>query len=129
MRPPSAALTIASHAAVARSCESESAIITNGSVDNLGLSVGKDAYAIIKASSVIISTDVQEFKISARNKLKGKIVKLAKGAVNTELNVEFSGGSTISAVITDESAINMGLKEGDMVCAMFKASSVILGVD
>lgn len=105
------------------------AMITNESVDNLGLREGTEAYAIIKASSVIISTDVQEFKISARNKLKGKIVKLAKGAVNTELNVEFSGGSTISAVITNESAINMELKEGDMVCAMFKASSVILGVD
>jgi len=104
------------------------AIITNESVDNLALQEGKEAYAIIKASSVIISADVREFKVSTRNKLHGKIVKLTPGAVNTELNVEFSGGNTISSVITNESAKSLELKEGDEVCAIFKASSVILGV-
>lgn len=104
------------------------AIITNESVDNLALQEGKEAYAIIKASSVIISADVREFKVSTRNKLHGKIVSLTPGAVNTELNVEFSGGNTISSVITNESAKSLELKEGDEVCAIFKASSVILGV-
>lgn len=104
------------------------AMITNESVDNLGLKVGKDAYAIIKSSSVIISSGVQEIKLSARNKLCGKIIKMTPGAVNTELNVEFNGGSTISAMITNESARSMELAEGTQVCALFKASSVILGV-
>jgi molybdate transport system regulatory protein len=105
------------------------AMVTNESVDTLGLREGKEAYAIIKASSVIVSTDTQRLKISARNKLNGKIIKMETGAVNTELNLELSGGNTICAVITNESAKDMELKEGDMVCAMFKASSVILGVD
>ncbi len=105
------------------------AMVTNESVDTLGLREGKEAYAIIKASSVIISTDTDGVKISARNKLNGKIIKMETGAVNSELNLELSGGNTISAVITNESARDMELKEGDMVCAMFKASSVILGVD
>ncbi len=105
------------------------AIVTNESVEALGLREGKEAYAIIKASSVIISTDSEGVKISARNKLKGKIIKKDTGAVNTELNLEFSGGNTISAIVTNESAKEMELKVGDMACAMFKASSVILGVD
>jgi molybdate transport system regulatory protein len=104
------------------------AIITNESVEDLGLQEGTDAYAIIKASSVIVSTDVQNFKVSARNKLCGKIVNLRKGAVNSELSVEFAGGNTISSIITNESAVSLGLKEGVQVCTLFKASSVILGV-
>lgn len=32
-------------------------IITNGSVDSLGLKEGKEAYAVIKASSVMVAVD------------------------------------------------------------------------
>jgi molybdate transport system regulatory protein len=104
------------------------AIITNGSIDNLGLAVGKDAYAIIKASSIMIGTDLHDAKISARNIMCGKISKIIEGPVSTDVEVEIGGGNTVSAVITHESAKNLGLKEGGHACAIFKASSVILGV-
>jgi molybdate transport system regulatory protein len=39
-----------------------------------------------------------------------------------------SGRNIISAVITNQCAKSLELKEGDEICAMFKASSVILGV-
>ncbi len=32
-------------------------IITNASIDSLGLKEGKDAYAVIKASSVMVAVD------------------------------------------------------------------------
>jgi molybdate transport system regulatory protein len=104
------------------------AMITNESVASLGLIEGSDAYAIVKAGSVIIGAGQDEFNVSVRNKLPGKIVDLTQGAVNTEVNVEVSGRNTISAVITNECAESLGLEVGDQVCAMFKASSVILGV-
>jgi molybdate transport system regulatory protein len=103
-------------------------VITNESVETLGLQEGKDAYAIIKASSVLIGTDINTNKISTRNILRGRIVKLMPGAVNTEFNLEFSGGNTISAVVTNESANNLALREGSQACAIFKASDVILGI-
>lgn len=104
------------------------AVITNGSVDSLGLATGKEAYAIIKASSIIIGTDLHDAKVSARNIMCGAIAKIVEGPVSTEVDVEIGAGNTVSAVITHESAKTLGLKQGGHACALFKASSVILGV-
>jgi len=104
------------------------AIVTNNSVDNLGLTPGKDAYAIVKASSIIIGTDLHDAKLSARNIMCGTIIKVIEGPVNTEVDVEIGAGNTISAIITHESSKKLGLKEGGHACAIFKASTVILGV-
>jgi molybdate transport system regulatory protein len=104
------------------------AVVTNGSIDNLGLKVGVSAFAIIKASSVIIGSDLHGTKVSARNVMCGTVVKIIEGPVSTEVDVEIGGGNTVSAVITHESAKNLGLVVGGHACTMFKASSVILGV-
>jgi len=104
------------------------AVVTNGAIDNLGLTVGVEAYAIIKASSVIIGTDLHDAKVSARNIFCGTIAKIIEGPVNTEVDVEIGGGNTVSAVITHDSAARLELKVGGHACAMFKASSVIIGV-
>ena len=103
-------------------------IITNGSVDNLGLKEGVNAYAIIKASSIIIGQDLHDAKISTRNIMCGTISKLIEGPVSTEVDVEIGGGNVISAVITHGSSEKLALKEGGHACTAFKASSVILGV-
>jgi molybdate transport system regulatory protein len=104
------------------------AVVTNGAIDNLGLTTGAEAYAIIKASSVIIGTDLHDAKISARNVFCGTIAKIIEGPVNTEVDVEIGGGNTISAVITHDSSARLELKVGGHACALFKASSVIIGV-
>jgi molybdate transport system regulatory protein len=105
------------------------AVVTNGAIDNLGLKAGSEAYAIIKASSVIIGTDLHDAKVSARNIFCGTIAKIIEGPVNTEVDVEIGGGNTVSAVITHDSAIRLELKVGGHACALFKASSVIIGVN
>jgi|AMWB02.1.fsa_nt_gi molybdate transport system regulatory protein len=104
------------------------AIITNDSVQSLGLSEGVDAYAIVKAGSVIIGEGEDKPRVSIRNKLPGRIVSLSRGTVNTEIDVELAGDNRICAVITNECARDLDLAEGSQVWAMFKASSVILGV-
>jgi molybdate transport system regulatory protein len=105
------------------------ATITIGSVESLGLSVGKEATAIVKASTVIIGTDLHNAKVSARNVMCGKIVKIIEGPVNAEVDVEIGADNTMTAVITRESAKRLELKEGGHACTMFKASSVIIGVN
>jgi molybdate transport system regulatory protein len=104
------------------------AVVTNGAIGNLGLRTGSEAYAIIKASSVIIGTDLHDAKVSARNVFCGTIATIIEGPVNTEVDVEIGGGNIISAVITHGSSTRLGLKVGGHACALFKASSVIIGV-
>ena len=68
-------------------------------------------------------------KLSARNNLKGKIIKLNRGAVNTEVTIELPGKDQIVSIITNASADSLGLAEGRDAYAVIKASSVIVGID
>jgi len=104
------------------------AVVTNGAISNLGLKVGSETYAIIKASSVIIGTDLHDARVSARNVFCGTIATIIEGPVNTEVDVEIGGGNLISAVITHGSSTRLGLIVGGHACVLFKASSVIIGV-
>ena len=104
------------------------AVITNGAVDSLGLKEGMAASAIIKASSVIVGTDLHDAKVSARNIMCGTVARVVDGPVSAEVDIEIGGGNTVSAVITHESAKNLGLKAGGHACALIKASNVIIGI-
>lgn len=66
-------------------------------------------------------------QISARNQLKGKVVSMTPGAVNTEVVVELGDGQQIVSIITKSSAERMDIKVGDEIAALVKASSVMLG--
>ena len=68
-------------------------------------------------------------KISARNILKGKVVKFTKGAVNAEVVIELAGGAQVTSIITLESATSLALAKGKEVYAIVKASDVMVGVD
>lgn len=104
------------------------AIVTEGSVKSLGLSVGKEAVAYVKAPWVMLLAGAENVRFSARNQLAGKVSVLHKGAVNTEVGVQLAGGTTVFAVVTNEAVLELGLKEGADACALIKASHVILGV-
>lgn len=104
------------------------AVVTNESVDNLGLAPGVEAYALIKAPWVIVMAADGPLRTSARNTLCGIIVRCHEGVVNCEVVIELESGKTIAAVMTKESLENLGLKEGARACALIKASHIILAV-
>ncbi len=68
-------------------------------------------------------------KISARNVLKGKVKKVTRGAVNSEVLLELTGGATVVSVITNSSVDQLGLVEGKEAYAVIKASNVMVAVD
>ena len=103
------------------------AIVTRESTQNLGLAPGREAYALVKASSVLLAVDVAHAKVSTRNRLEGTVSRLEPGAVNSEVVVDLPAGGTIAAIVTKESASALGLAVGKPVTALFKASSVIVG--
>jgi molybdate transport system regulatory protein len=105
------------------------AIITHGSAASLGLTQGKAAFALVKASSVIVMVDVTSDQVSARNCIAGTVSAVTKGAVNAEVTIAAPGGAQIAAIITNESVDRLGLASGKPATAIFKASSVIVGVD
>lgn len=104
------------------------AIVTHESSTELGLKVGAEALALIKSSSVIIVTDDEGARFSARNRLAGSISRVHHGAVNTEVVLDLPGGASLAAIVTNESSTSLALTEGKTATAIFKASSVIVGV-
>lgn len=100
-------------------------IITKASAENLALQMGKEVCALIKASSVLLTTD-RNCKLSARNQLWGKVTEIHEGGVNDEVTVTLPSGRTVTAVVTRESVTALGIREGEEACAFFKSSSVIL---
>jgi molybdate transport system regulatory protein len=103
------------------------AIVTRESTESLGLTIGSQAFALVKASSIIIASDLEGSRLSARNQLYGTVMSITPGAVNTEVVLDIEGGGSIAAIITNTSAGSLELKAGAPAIAIFKASSVILG--
>ncbi|MNN47732.1 Molybdenum-pterin-binding protein MopA [compost metagenome] len=103
------------------------ATITHESVETLGLAPGAEAFALVKASSVLIGLPDPCMRLSARNQLPGMVARVVPGAVNAEIVLDLDGGGTVAAIITNGSLADLGLKEGTRALAIFKASSVILG--
>lgn len=104
------------------------AIVTEGSVQALGLAVGQPAIAYVKAPWVMLLAGEGGVRFSARNQLAGMVDSLHKGAVNSDVAIRLAGGSLVHAVITNEAVLELGLKPGVAACALIKASHVVLGV-
>ena len=104
------------------------ATVTRASRDELGLVVGAKAFALVKAASILLMTDSADVRLSARNQLAGTVARVVPGSVNTEVVLDLPGGGSVAAVITKQSAKALGLAPGRAATAVFKASSVIVGV-
>jgi molybdopterin-binding protein len=67
-------------------------------------------------------------KISARNRLKGKIVEVKKGATTAHVRLDVNG-TIVTASITNEAVDELKLKVGETAYAVIKASDVMVGLD
>ena len=104
------------------------ASITNEAVEELDLRPGRTAFALIKASFVMLTTD-QTLHVSARNRLCGLVSQVIVGAVNSEVKIRLACGRILAAIITNEALKELALREGSPCCALVKASHVLIGVN
>ena len=104
------------------------AIVTSSSVQSLGLAVGKQAVALVKAPWVMLATSDCGLSFSARNQLRGVVSTLKKGGVNTEVGIQLPGGTEVFSVVTNEAVAELNLSVGQPASAIIKASHVILAV-
>jgi molybdopterin-binding protein len=63
--------------------------------------------------------------LSARNHLTGEITEVILGTVTALITVKV-GDNIVESVITKRSAEEMGLKKGDKVTAVIKATEVMI---
>lgn len=102
------------------------AIVTRESAENMGLALGSNLLAFVKASSILLLVG-EDGRISARNRFTGNVTRLQQGPVNAEVTLTMPcSRHVLTAVITNESVKRLGLEEGLSVTAVFKASSVFL---
>ena len=86
-------------------------------------------------SRVLSLNDVANFirsgtmQTSARNQYRGTVENITPGAVNVEITLRISTSQTLTAMVTEESRRQLGLKKGSGVIALIKASSILLSKD
>lgn len=106
----------------------ERLVAQHESVKSLGLAVGKEAVALVKAPWVMLMTESSDIRLSARNCLEGKVTSVTDGVVNAEVVIKLDGGSEVYSIVTRETVAELGLAPGVSATAVIKASHIILGV-
>jgi molybdopterin-binding protein len=66
-------------------------------------------------------------KLSARNQLNGTIVDVTKGATTSHVRIDVGLSIIVTSSITNEAVAELGLKAGDAVWVIIKASDVMIG--
>lgn len=68
-------------------------------------------------------------KISARNRLKGTVSEVTKGATTAHVRIDLGNGTVVTASITNEAVDELGLEAGKTAYAVVKASDVMVAID
>ena len=103
-----------------------SSTISINAIKELELKKGVAAFAVVKATEVMVATELP--KISARNKFKGSVKDIQSGSVNDIVAIETKAG-LISATISKKAVQELELSVGKEVYAIIKATSVMVGVE
>ncbi len=99
-------------------------------VESFELLEGKEVYLVIDSINVILmTTSLDEGKISARNQLKGTIDDITSDGASALVHIKLEKGDALVATITQKSLQQLQLQKNDEIYAIFKSNSVEVGVN
>lgn len=100
--------------------------ITNQAVQELGLRQHDPVIALVKATEGIIAKgDAGAMKLSARNKVSGRVTHVDKGPAMAAVTLDARDWKLTTA-ITSQAADDLQLAAGDQVTVLFKSTEVML---
>jgi molybdate transport system regulatory protein len=104
-------------------------VITNNSVERLGLGIGRLMTAEVKAPWVCLERSDMEPECSSENRIKGVIERITEGRINTEGIIRVSDMTELCSVISTKGYQHLNLKKGDEIWCLFNCFSVVLHAD
>ncbi len=104
------------------------ATMTSAAAQRLQVAIGKPAIALIKSSAVVLMTDFDGYALSARNQFPGTVSRVEKGAVSSLVGLTLAGGEVITASVTNDAVLALGLAVGQKATAVVKAYAVMVAV-
>lgn len=99
------------------------ATITPASVESMGLALGREVYALLKAPSVQVSATPPR-RAPGRNVLAGRVSALQPGQTHTAVTLALPGGASLSAVVGNARAA--ALVDGQPAWGAFDGDSIVL---
>jgi molybdate transport system regulatory protein len=90
-----------------------------------------DEYRLVESYLGEVLSDAEYWeavglKISARNRLKGKVLTIEKEGLIAKIKVEITVPALVTALISREAAEDLSIKVGDEVEAVIKATEVMI---
>ncbi|MEO7245438.1 MAG: TOBE domain-containing protein, partial [Rubrivivax sp.] len=108
------------------------AVVTRTSAEQLGLALGREVVALVKAPSLRLLTDTGADPAPAPgppiNRLWGTVQRIVDGPVSAEVMLDLGLGCCATAVVTRDTVAALQLAPGVRAAATFERSSVILMV-
>jgi molybdopterin-binding protein len=74
-----------------------------------------------------LTINFTNMKLSARNQLKGKILKVEEGLITAKVVLDLGNDNIISAIISKDAIAELDLKPGMSAFAVIKSTEVIIG--
>jgi molybdopterin-binding protein len=68
-------------------------------------------------------------KLSARNKLKGKIIAVEEGLITAKVKIDLGNGNVVTSIISREAIADLELKVNDTAYAIIKSTEIMIGKD